>query len=298
MQLNYLLWVDDILLLAETEGGLNSLLNNLHDYSKINRLTVNTDKTKCMIFNKTGRLIRRNFKFGNSTVEVVRSYKYLGLVFTPSGEIKTALADLRARALKAYMKIKQKLGYLFKKYIMTTIKLFDSLVRPILLYASDFWGCLKLPVNNPIENLHMTFCKNLLGVQRQTTNIGVLLELGREPLSIMAQKACIKNWSRIKLSRSNHILSKSFEDSIANDLPWSTRIKNNLNDSGMAYVTLCEPPHLPINCHQKYAQKMKDIFHQISFTSLSDPNKKLRTYNTIKEKIGAEGYLSKIRNIR
>ena len=28
-------------------------------------------------------------------------------------------------------------------------------LEPILLYASDFWGCLKIPINNPIENFHM-----------------------------------------------------------------------------------------------------------------------------------------------
>ena len=41
-----------------------------------------------------------------------------------------------------------------------------------------------MPSNNPIENLHMRFCKDLLGVQRQTSNIGVLLDLGRIPIMI------------------------------------------------------------------------------------------------------------------
>ena len=49
------------------------------------------------------------------------------------------------------------------------------------MYSSDFCGCLKLPANNPIENLHSRFCKNILGVHKSTTNVGVLLELGRIP---------------------------------------------------------------------------------------------------------------------
>ena len=49
------------------------------------------------------------------------------------------------------------------------------MIKPILLYASDFWGCLKLPKNNPIENLQMMVCIQILGVQKQTTNIDVLL---------------------------------------------------------------------------------------------------------------------------
>ena len=76
----------------------------------------------------------------------------------------------------------------FRKHIPTTIHLFDSLVKPILTYTSDFWCCLKLPKNNPIENIHISFYKDLLGIQRQTPNLGVLLELSRIPLNISAKR--------------------------------------------------------------------------------------------------------------
>ena len=91
-----------------------------------------------MIFNKTGRLIHKNVYLGETKLENVRSYKYLGLVFTPSGEIKSALDDLRSRALKAYMALKNKLGTCFKDYVDDTISLFDTLIKPILLYGSVF----------------------------------------------------------------------------------------------------------------------------------------------------------------
>ena len=155
-----------MLLLSESEEGLNSILKQVNEHSLTNHLKINFDKTKCMIFNKTGRLLRNKFN--------VRSYKYLGLVFTPSGEIKSALDDLKPIALKAYMGMKDKLGICFKSYPTDTAQLFDTLVKPILLYGSDFWGCLSLPENNPIENLHLMFCKHL-GVQKHTTTDGVLL---------------------------------------------------------------------------------------------------------------------------
>ena len=96
--------------------------------------------------------------------------------------MRTALDDLRSRALKGIMALKKKLGYGFRDHIDVTISLFDSLVKPILLYGSDFWGCLKLPKTNPFENLHMLFCPQVLRVQKSTTKNGVLLELGRVPL--------------------------------------------------------------------------------------------------------------------
>ena len=87
------------------------------------------------------------------------------------------------------MNLRDKLGKHFNIHIEDVLKLFDSIIKPILLYSSDFWGCLNLPKNKPIENLPFTFCKHLLGVQKGTTNVGVLLELGRTPLTLDAQKA-------------------------------------------------------------------------------------------------------------
>ena len=164
----------------------------MEKYCKDNELTINTDKTKCMIFNKTGRLIRKKFSLNNSNIETVRSYKYLGFIITPSGEINTGLNDLRDRAMKAFFKLKTLMGNSFYSHIKTTLHLLDTLIKPILLYASDFWGCLKPPKNNPIEKMYYMACKHILGVQKQTTNIGVLLELGRIPLQSYAIEAAIK----------------------------------------------------------------------------------------------------------
>ena len=49
----------------------------------------------------------------------------------------------------------------------------------------------------------MLMCKQLLGVHNCTTNIGVLLELGRISLKIHAIKLAVKNWERIKKIHAN-----------------------------------------------------------------------------------------------
>ena len=70
MFLNSLIWADDLLLLSESENGLNKMLANLKDYTKSNLIRVNLEKTNYMIFNKGGRLIRRKFMFGDEKVEM------------------------------------------------------------------------------------------------------------------------------------------------------------------------------------------------------------------------------------
>ena len=298
LNINCLIWADDILILSKTESGLKSSLGKLDDYCKTNDLTVNIDKTKCMIFNKTGRLIRKDFFMGKNKIEIVRSYKYLGLVFTPSGEIKSALDDLRSRALKAYMGLKQKLGICFRSYLEETKKIFDSLVKPILLYSSDFWGCLKLPVNNPVENLYSMFCKQLLGVQKQTSNVGAFLEAGMVPLRLYAQKACIKNWERIHNSRANHFMRESYNGAVNDDLDWYKLIKMHLNQNGLGSHLMegGTPPDQTL--HHKYFSRVKDVFHQSSLASIINPNGKLRTYGLIKESINIENHLIMVPNIK
>ena len=111
--------------------------------------------------------------------------------------------------MRSFYAIKGKVGTLFKLDVNITLHLFDSLRKPILLDGSDFWGCLKLPKNNPIENLQMAFCKGLIGVQKQTSNLGVLIELGRIPLTIYAKKYCIKNWESIAIKKNSNRLVKT-----------------------------------------------------------------------------------------
>jgi hypothetical protein len=45
-----LLYADDTVLMSETSDGLQTLLNNFYEYSKLWKLKVNIDKTKIMVF--------------------------------------------------------------------------------------------------------------------------------------------------------------------------------------------------------------------------------------------------------
>ena len=215
---------------------------------------------------------------------------------TPSGEVRSGLYDLRDRALKAFMKLKNKLGTAFNKDILTTLNLIDTLVKPILLFNSDFWGCMKLPKNNPIENLHMMMCKQLLGVQKQTTNIGILLELGRVPLQLYAIKLAIKNWERIKQKKANMYLNLAYSDALKENLQWITSIKEYLETNGMLSLFINSYENKPFFVHKKLFQTLSDNFHQKAFETIKNDNSKLRTYAIFKTEIGFEKYLTETRN--
>ena len=272
-KLSCLLWADDVILMSRSEEGLRNMLSALSLFVEENKMAINVKKTKCMIFNKTGKFIIRTYATKHGNIETTNTYKYLGFIFTPSGEINSGLKDLKERATRAFQKLRHKMGIYFRLHPLTTISLFDSLVKPILLYSSDFWACLKLPKNNPIDNMHMTFCKALLGVQKQTSNIGTLLELGAVPIMFFGIKNCLKNWYRIhKKGEANSLLLKVHQMATQHGLPWQILTKHTLDSIGIESEGDIE------NIQKDVFEKLKEKFHRESFAEINSDQSKLRTY--------------------
>ena len=117
--------------------------------------------------------------------------------------------------------------------VKAALKLFDCVISPILLYCSEVWGAFHYTDydrwdNNIIEEIHLSFCKHLLGVNRSTTNILVRGELGRFPLKNTIDNRCISFLQHIEESPPNSLVHLSLLAN--NDLPsylnFNTHIDN------------------------------------------------------------------------
>ena len=81
LRLHVLLYADDTIVLAETPEQLQKALNAVSDYCSQWNLTVNTSKTKIVIFSR-GKVRRYpDFLFGSDKLDVVDEYVYLGVKF-------------------------------------------------------------------------------------------------------------------------------------------------------------------------------------------------------------------------
>lgn len=74
-----------------------------------------------------------------SILDHVTSYNYLGLTITASGHFSQALKDLTAKARRAFYCIKRNL-FKFNPPIKLWLKIFDTIVKPVLLYGCELWG--------------------------------------------------------------------------------------------------------------------------------------------------------------
>jgi hypothetical protein len=267
--IEYLLYADDMVLLSQTEEGLQRSLNGLSKYCKEWNLTVNIDKTKVLVFNKPGRLIKTTVNFNNKQIENVTNYKYLGIMFSASGSFVNAKKDLLQRGYKAMFKLTS----LFKQAkpgFITSMHLFDHMVKPVLLYGADIWGdCwvnTKSSLYNALKNdiveiCHMKFCKYILGVNKRTTNIGVYGDTGRYPLTCSAALYSIKYWHRIANMniQDDGLLQSALKENLSCDsqLSWVTNICRMLSTMNETMDTVLNKS---TNYTRQFLKALTDVF--------------------------------------
>ena len=117
-------------------------------------MRINIKKTKAIIFNKSGKIFRSEFKLGNQPIQVTDSDVYLGITFTPSGSFSPAQKKLynKPPGLTLYSFLSE-LNIYNGASVSTVLKLFYSLVSPILLYNCEIWGCSLKSVGNNYDKV-------------------------------------------------------------------------------------------------------------------------------------------------
>ena len=95
----YMLFADDVLFVSYCVAGLQRQIDILKHFTAIFSMTVNMSKTKIIVFRKGGFLAANEvWRYGDEEIDVVNSYKYLGLCFTTKLSLTQAVGDLAAKA--------------------------------------------------------------------------------------------------------------------------------------------------------------------------------------------------------
>ena len=91
-------YADDIALLAETEQDLQNVLDITFEWCEAWHMRINTLKTKIMHLRQTSaRATNFIFKIDNRPVDIVPTYKYLGLMLSYNLDFKVT-AELVAKS--------------------------------------------------------------------------------------------------------------------------------------------------------------------------------------------------------
>lgn len=221
IKLLVLLYADDTVILAESGDDLQNALNEFECYCKEWKLNVNIDKTQVLIFSK-GRMCKRVFYFNDRVLEIVKEFKYLGIIFSRTGSFLKAKKHLCDQAQKAMYGVIRKIRQ-FNLPVTCQLELFDKMVVPVLLYGCEVWGFEKL---DSIERVHLKFLKHILCLKSSTPNYMVYGETGRFPLSVIVFTRMVSYWCKL-ISRTNssitnilyrHLLNQTENTTSTN--PW------------------------------------------------------------------------------
>lgn len=240
VKLLLLLYADDIVLFSKTPDELQKALNILEEYCNRWKLTVNTTKTKIIIFRKGGRLpTNLHFTYNGTNIDIVNKFCYLGIVFTSGGSSFEAQKTISGQALKAIFTLNKYLHSFTTLKFSHILDLFDKLISPILNYGSEVWGFHKA---KSVEIVHMQFCKKMLGVKQSTQNDFVYGELGRIDYQSQRYINIVKFWLKLVYSNNNKYI-KCIYNMMLHDLEvnpnkqnWASMVKNMLGRLGFLEV--------------------------------------------------------------
>ena len=319
--LNCLLWADDCVLISQSSEGLQRAIDKTAAFFTSQGLSLNIKKTKCMIFNKSGRKAKAfqhlKFSVNGRQLSIVDEYVYLGLTFVPSGSFQVGMEALCAKASRAYFSIANILYTNRRMPVQRAMRLADSLVFPVSYYASDFLTPLVLPGRSyssqqellrawqayKPELTNQRMCRLLLSVHKKASRLPLLGDLGRYPL-LVAGLANSVTYSQVLYTRAPTTLVRrtlnEMENMVSNGQEcWLTKV-NLINK----LLCLKKGSRSLKPSNKTYLNQIKSKFDIFFLDEINDPkigpdgrsHNKLCFYASLKGSFKPELYIEKLHN--
>lgn len=292
LKLFVLLYADDTIIVSDSPESLQKLLNDFYEYCSKWKLTINKSKTKIIIFgsNKPG-----NFRFllNNEPIEIIKEYKYLGVLFSSSGSFLNARKYLVNQANKAMHILYSKIFNLDIP-IDLQLKLFDQTIVPILTFNCEVWGFENLDL---IETVQNNFLRTITKSKKSTPLYMLYGELGRYPMDIVIKSRMVNYWCKLVMGNRNKISKVCYDIMLNSDtsFKWSECIKQILNNTGNTYIWENQMNINLKNFSMTIKRTLIDQFLQNWNSSLTGSSKGL-TYQSFKSDNNFEQYLIALPN--
>lgn len=293
LEITHLLWADDLVLLALDGKSLQNQLDCLNSYVLNWELDVNLKKTNVMIFNTSGRILKEsyNFKLGNVSIDPVKEYCYLGVVFCINGSFKHAVNNLVAAAKRSFHHIKKIIDPRSLS-VKSLLNLFDMLILPVISYGSQVWlpytsagkaierglDVTSMYIKDAFELFHTRYIKWVLGLHKLASNLACYGDTGRVPIAVDLVKQNIKYFRKLEAKSTNEtcsFVSNAFIEQKNLQLEW-------FNVWHSVSVTAATPTACKENQYNAFVT---------AWNVKRGTQNKLAFYNSVKEQFGFEQYL-------
>ncbi len=294
--LTHLLWADDLVLVSDSAYGLQSQLDRLSDYCSKWQMVINNLKTKVLVYN-SGITVMPRFHVGGVPIEIATQYNYLGNLYSTIEQSEVTKNYVLNNCRRALFKIRKLCLPLGQVPPSLGLKLFDSLVMPLIDYASEIW--LNNDIVKDLETFQLGYLKRLLGVRPQTPTLAVYGELGRHPLIYRLEMNKLKYLHRV-----NNLPDTSITKIVYRKLErlgefgadsWFTDAMNFFSDfeqcCNINFYAFCNMKKETVKTALKKYEKKRFTMKWIDDMDAISTDKKLRTYVKFKDELLFEDYL-------
>ena len=144
---------------------------------------MNKGKTKAVVFKKGTKLANaERWTYDDEHyLEVVKEFKYLGIVFSTNGVWKKHIKESVGRARVSATQV-LKLSYRCPSLPLSLLlRVYDATVKSALLYGSEIWG---VDAEVALDSPSTFFYKKLLRLPLSASNVGVHWYMDRQGINI------------------------------------------------------------------------------------------------------------------
>ena len=283
-----LLYADDLVLLGHNRIELQRMLNFLHDYCRVNKLTVNCTKTKVVVFRAGGRLRRNDvFSFDGKRLEIVNQYTYLGIPFSSKAVFRAAADSAVQKAGCAGASLRGVLARAKCSSWEATLRTYDAMVTSVILYGTEVWA---LRYSDSLERAQCRFFKYMLNLPRCTPNYMVRNEAGVDHLESAILNRMLRWWQKILKMDSNRFprlcynkLKQMLDTHPSADRKynWVSQIKDSLCSLGYESIWELQDPN-------QIAKNIPGIIEKV----------KMKNRNTDQQRINNSSYNERYKSIQ
>lgn len=285
-QISILLYADDIALISDTSEGLQQMLTVVDAWSKKWRVKFNAKKSNIVHYrNKKIPKTNATFALGDSILDIVPRYKYLGITLDEHVDFNITAKTLAEAGNRA-------LGSIINKYksinglgYYTFTKLYKAGVCPILDYCSGVWGYNAFSCIDSIQNKAM---RVFLGVHKFAPTDALIGDMGWTASITRRKLEICRLWNRLVKMDNDRLCKKvfSWDLGLNKRYTWSFKVKAILKDISMDN-NFEQQTDVSLNTvwaclHDQYSQKWK---------ANTLKSQKLRTYVTFKDQLKPESYV-------
>lgn len=295
LKLLAIFYADDAALMSDNPEHFQYLLHKFGNYCKRWRLKINTAKTKIMILGGNSRSNNTSFTIEGETIEIVKEFKYLGVLFTQNGRFIRYLKYLSEVACKAMYLLRKRTVNLHLP-IDCQLKLFDQTIVPILLYGCELSG---FENQFTIEKIHLDFLRSVLKMKKSTPHVMIYGEFGRFPLDISIKVRMINYWSKLITGKEDKLSYKMYNVLLylhRNNIyssKWIICIQNILQSVGLHYVWIDNHVYNIKSLCNEVKNRLECQFIQVWNSDVYNSSKCIN-YRIFKTEFNLEKYITEL----